>query len=1439
MGKRSYLFQTVWLVLLSCCFGVIAESEYWVVPAKEDCQHKENCGTLEEYVKTGAFNQSNVVWIFKEGKHVLNGTIVPFTNVHNVTLMGSRECEPPDIDNCIIQCIGDQVCMFLFVTSHNINISNLCFVHQDTFDLNPVSENTLKHYLPENNLCYSHSLGFPSSMAHAHYKNCLHDRSWGFVDTVNITVNNVNFIGRNSYWAIVRPKGIYNVQNCQFDELFLAQSSISGDPQHYMAVVLTEPQTGETALNFAFTITNSSFNSSNFAPSEDFINKLKNESRENINGLEVLMTYPAVHIISDKPLNGWKANITIDDCHFRRCSPFQLTALEDPGLTITLTAVRAKGHSSVLQKWWPKQNYTLMGSAVRLFLSNKPTIEPTQCPRHTSHFEQLNCATNSSMPLSNITVSSSQFTSYASDKGCIVLFDGRSTDSYPKHLRVVLQNNTFTHCSSKKFRSVVYAHQHRINNDSQRTQSDDQEKYRFVIDSNRSERHFDKDSTDRSCVVFERLFQERELANLIRPGFVNSTLACQEICLWQGVYFINGFQHQDRVLFIGNVISMNIAQGLTLVGSVLELDGENYIQGNEAHYGGGIAMHDNSQLWIRNGSYLNISNNHAFVSGGGIHIRNHCTLIHPRKCPCFFQFIDNDGRFLRNTSVDFFNATVTFHGNKAVNRGNMISNANSDDCWLKGSFQASVKRRLFHRVFGIPTNKTQEDISSIPRRICNCSHDTNEGPNCTDWKQDSIPLYPGQNITLNVMLIGDMGIPLEGILYINLDRRQYIEDQKQYVPLPLHSTHVLSNVCNTLIIPPLPPKNHTDCETLSAEDNQTWILQLVVPLVSHRDISFLSMNLPTKDLPCPSGYNLVNQASQCRCECYKFLTDEKLKVQCLLDKQEFVLPKRYWIGTTKQNNESSDTNVLLSTDCPKVYCATANSGMRVSLKESDEQCRHGRTGVLCGQCPEEKSVLYKSFACETCTNWGVLLLVPFLIAGPLLIALICCLNLTISVGSINGCLLYWSIITINHDILTTNLGERTYGLQILGLTPFDEVCIYDGMDKFASTLLTYLFPMYLLTLVGVICLLPKCKCVNMHKINRRIGPRITPVLATVILLSYTQLAESVIHSLLYVQLFSTNGTTTTSSRRWMFDGSLEYFHSPKHIILACLAILVLTCFLLPVTVIAIFGDLFRRFFRGPWYMNFLDTFHGAFRFRFGFWIGIRILLRILSIVLKIFLSVDKLFLVTAYLIMTLLFLQILIRPFRGIRVDECVSKKLKEKHFSEPLQRELVHSIDHSFLVNLIAVFVYLPHDVENMQTVLIVSRVIAFVEFVCILVYHILEYSPAGPFIFDTWFKLRQKYRRWREKRREAVLNREMYKGDERVPCKEQVHLVLRASDCKDSDYEDSDTDRDSEETLSDHLEDATETTTTQASNEDYGSPVDVSLSSGLTTPLLRNTRT
>lgn len=421
-----------------------------------------------------------------------------------------------------------------------------------------------------------------------------------------------------------------------------------------------------------------------------------------------------------------------------------------------------------------------MGSAIRLFLSNyaNTTTDPSiECSMHLQHLEQTQCATNSSPHLSNVTVTSSQFKSFASEKGCIVLLQTRVYDGLPKRLRIVLHNNTFKDSHSQKYRSVVYAYQWHI---SQGNQMYHQE-HTLVIDSNVCEDNFAQDSTDRSCVVFDRARKGYS----IRPGRTTFHSTCQDICIWQGVYYMHS-QH-ERVLFTGNTVRNNRAQGLTLVDSVLELEGENWINNNRNYYGGGVALHGNSQLFIKNGSHLNVSNNNAFVIGGGIFIHNTCIVVNPSECPCFFQFIGSDGRPLTNTSIDTFNASALLKGNRAVNQANMMFNANSDLCILYGQLQSSIKTKLFHQVFGIPTSISQEDISSTPKQIRNCSYSIDGSPKCTNWSQDPLPVYPGQNVTLNVMLIGDMEVPLESVLYVYLEREQHMNASKQRIPLPLHS----------------------------------------------------------------------------------------------------------------------------------------------------------------------------------------------------------------------------------------------------------------------------------------------------------------------------------------------------------------------------------------------------------------------------------------------------------------------------------------------------------------------------------------------------------------------------------------------------------------------------------------------------------------------------
>ena len=1399
----------VWLGFLSYCIGLTTaeHSTNWVAPSGEECDTTENCTTLEEYARRGAFSQSNVVWIFKEGEHVLKQSMLVISNVSNVTFTGETACERGHHGSCIVKCRRNSICMLLFVASNNITIQYLYFVYYQAAR-NPVSLYHLQRHLPkEEGLCYNQkNLQFPLSIMQ--FNNCIHDRKWVFIDTIHLTVRNITFVGRKSYWAVVRPSGHYEVTNCQFNDLHLAQTFPSEDPQHYFMLVLRGTH---SSFMLSFNMQHVEFNADHFLPPKSLYLTVAKE--------EIMMTFPVVHIISDEPLNGWKANITIHNCTFSRCPPFQLSALEDPGLSVTLNCLQVDSGVSVYDaiNWISKSNYLVMGSAVRIFLAN-----------HKKQKSNSQCFKIADPRISNVTVSSSHFKNFISIMGSAVLLRVHCIELCPVGMRLVLKNNTLLTSHSIKFRSAVYAFLSTENRMSVNLSTCHE--YRLIIDSNNIWNNFQARRIDRSCVVFERQTLARS-RHLLLPRIDNSSHNSPQTCDWQGVLYISGFEGNSRVLFTENRVMNNRAQGLTLSHSEVVLMGTNTIYQNQGYYGGGIAMYQNSQLLFMNGSHLNISSNHAFVHGGAIFVQDYCTSVYMSdKCPCFFQFIDSTGRYLQNASIESLNVSAYLIENRVqrncTNAAAMIFNPNIDDCHLYTNFQNSTQAKVLQQIFHLPENVTSQHISSVPKQICQCSPEHPVVPCSGLQSEKPLPLYPGQQLTLNITLIGDMGLSMGGIVHVELEDEVYANNTNIYLPLPILSSHVLHSGCNTIQLPPLP------------FSTKQWILQLMVPLRHHQTPSiYLTDYLHFQHLThCPLAYSLVSNTtcSQTGCECYSFLSE---KVKCLKNGYLFELPTQYWIGTEEEREGHSATNVLLSSHCPQIYCATANSEMQVSLSEPDKQCKYGRTGVLCGRCPSGKSSVVYSYTCKHCTNWSILLLIPLLIAGPALIALICCLNLTVSVGSANGFLLYLNIIAINSDVLTTTKDSTDF-MQALGFQPFIGVCFYNGMDAFASTLLTYLFPVYLLILVGLICLLPKCKWVNMHKINRRIGPRITPVLATVILLSYTQLAESVVHSLLFVEVYVTDGNTTTSRLVWMFDGSLEYFHSPKHIVLACLALLVLMCFLLPVTVIAIFGDLFRRFSRGPWYMNFLDSFHGAFRFRFGFWIGIRILLRILFIVLKIFLPVDQLFLVIAYTIMTLLFLQILIRPFRGIRVRECVSKKIKDKHFSEPLQRQLVHSIDHSFLVHLIAVFMALPHDVQNVTTVLIVSKVIAYMEFAGILVYHMMEYSPVGPFVFDTWFKLQRRYRRWRENRREATLARARHNEDEGRPFDEQFDLVLRASDCTDSDYEDeSESDEDNIKETCGYQKGCDKTTTKQVSvkKDHQTGPVDVPLSSSLISPLLR----
>ncbi len=86
--------------------------------------------------------------------------------------------------------------------------------------------------------------------------------------------------------------------------------------------------------------------------------------------------------------------------------------------------------------------------------------------------------------------------------------------------------------------------------------------------------------------------------------------------------------------------------------------------------------------------------------------------------------------------------------------------------------------------------------------------------------------------------------------------------------------------------------------------------------------------------------------------------------------------------------------------------------MNISLSNPDEQCAYNRSGILCGA---NFSLVLATSHRKECSNLNLLLLIPFALAGILLIALT--LNITVTTGNIHGLIFYANVVASNRVAL--------------------------------------------------------------------------------------------------------------------------------------------------------------------------------------------------------------------------------------------------------------------------------------------------------------------------------------------------------------------------------------------------------------------------------------
>ena len=395
-------------------------------------------------------------------------------------------------------------------------------------------------------------------------------------------------------------------------------------------------------------------------------------------------------------------------------------------------------------------------------------------------------------------------------------------------------------------------------------------------------------------------------------------------------------------------------------------------------------------------------------------------------------------------------------------------------------------------------------MSSDPIMVCFCNTTSNL-PDCSD-RTHHMKTYPGLEINTSIATVGYYGGTSPGVVLVSAQHATLVRYYGQNETTNCFQLHIL----------------------LQNTSSTTALVDIRVTNV----VQGLGVSIGVDILECPIGFTEIS--GQCHCE--HFLDTNN--VQCNLSATPFMFLRSGNSWFAYNNNTQCITG---TTNCPFDYCNRSN--VSFDIMAPDRQCVANRVGILCGQCQSHLSIMLGSNHCGTCSNWYLFLLPVFALAGIVLVAVLMFLNLSVSVGTINGLLFYAYMVKANEDFFFPN-GSVPVVSQFISWLNLDlgiEVCLFDGLDGYWNTWLQFAFPAYLFLLMGGIIV----GCRYSVWFCRLCGSHAVPALATLFLMSlYTKILLTITNALSMSRLPCNDSILTV----WSVDGNIEY-GSGKHLIL--------------------------------------------------------------------------------------------------------------------------------------------------------------------------------------------------------------------------------------------------------------------------------------------------
>ena len=623
---------------------------------------------------------------------------------------------------------------------------------------------------------------------------------------------------------------------------------------------------------------------------------------------------------------------------------------------------------------------------------------------------------------------------------------------------------------------------------------------------------------------------------------------------------------------------------------------------NKAMLGGALFLSTNTRIYaVLIGSIvhrINFAENTAEY-GGALYIDDQTN---PELCngssttECFFQILALNPEELMNIK-GVQNEVLDFIGNSANSTGDAIFGGLLDRCTLN---RLTPSRRQIYGVNYIQNISNIDDVESIsshPVRLCFCIANQSD---CS-YNPPTINVMKGHTFNISVVAVDQVNHTLKSdVEAFLLSNNGLLGEGQKQKSVTTNCTNLTYNV-------------------ITPHENEELLLNAVGPCgnayASQRRVKVEFVNCT-----CPIGFQPATSVqTNCECECHSNLTNFVSTENCFPSSGTFKPNTKTWISYTNSMTEPNDYYLLVHPQCPYDYCKTKQVTISLSQPNgSNKLCDFNRADTLCGACLPGYSVSFGSSQCMKCYDkyWPLVLVGIILlkvIAGIAIVCVLLFLNITVAMGTINGILFYANIVYGNASIFFNNLPTPSFPSVFIAWLNLDigfDVCLYDGIDTFAKTLLQLVFPIYLIILVVAVIIISKYSQIFSNLIGKK-DPIAT--LATLILLSYAKILSIVITMLSRTTLEYSGGIKML----WKPDATIEYLKHPKHAILFFVAIIILLVSG-TYTMILISWQLLVRLpnwkvfasIRNPKLSCFIGAYHAPYTSKHRYWTGLLLMLRV-------------------------------------------------------------------------------------------------------------------------------------------------------------------------------------------------------------------------------------